>query len=120
MPEASMTSQECKEIRDELHSLDKRMEVHTNTVQMLADTIKAFMSRDRAADCPLRIEIARAANNTARIATVETRMHEMAGKVHDVELLTVKAATRGGAIGGGGVGALVLIGYGIAKAIGLA
>ena len=113
MPEASMTNQDYREIKEVLGSLDTRVAVQAQTIVSLADSIKAFMSRDRAADCPLRVDIARASNNTARIAAMEV-------KVHGVELQIVKAAARGGAIGGGGAGALVLIGYGVAKAIGLA
>jgi len=127
MPEASMTNQDYREIKEVLSSLDTRVAVQAeaaqsqaNLTQALTDSIKTFITRDRSIDCPMRVDIARASDNTARIAAAEIGIQAVRSKVHDVELLTVKAATRGGAIGGGGVGVLVLIGYGIAKAIGLA
>ena len=113
MPEASMTSQECREIRDKLASLDTRVEVQSHAMQSLTERIGAFMNRDRAADCPLRVEIARAANNTHRLVVIE-------GRIRDLELEVTKAAVRGGIIGSGSVGLAAAVGYGVAKAMGLA
>ena len=112
-----MTEEECSAINDSIGELAKTVDAFRISIGDRLARVETKIDNEHAL-CPFREDIARARNNIERLTVVEAKVDAVKTSLHALEVTFAKSFIGAGAAGGGFLGGVGLIVYGVGRGAG--